>query len=241
MTQDRCNCPPGLCDPEIFYHHSDICRGNKKKQALGNTTTTTKPTPKPRLSVTTSMMTADMRDFLSWLGEDPEREGLKDTPRRFLEAWKFWTSGYGQDPQKILKTFEDGSQNYSELVFQGNISLFSHCEHHLAPFYGVAHIGYIPKGRIVGLSKMPRLVEVFARRLQVQERLTVQIAEAMNEYLEPLAVGVVLRCRHSCLESRGVQKVGSTTRTSALLGAFKTDISARAEFMSFVTNAERDS
>lgn len=179
-----------------------------------------------------------IQHLLQFIGEDYNREGLRETPRRVLEAWKFWTSGYDKDPATILKTFADGAKGYDELICQGAIPVWSMCEHHMAPFFGVAHIAYIPKGRIVGLSKMPRLVDIFARRLQVQERLTHQIADAMNEHLKPKAVGVVLRCRHTCIESRGVQKAGSSTTTSALFGLFKTNASARAEFLKFVELAD---
>lgn len=176
--------------------------------------------------------------LLQRAGEDPNREGLRDTPPRFLKAWDFWTSGYGQDPAAILKTFEDGAENYDELVFQGSIPLWSLCEHHLAPFFGVAHIGYIPNKRIVGLSKMLRLVEVFARRLSVQERITTQIADAIEQHLKPRACGVVLQCRHSCIESRGIQKAGSMTTTSAVRGFFRDSPAARAEFMAMVSAAK---
>lgn len=179
-----------------------------------------------------------IRRLLILLGEDPNREGLQETPVRFLKAWRYWTSGYGQDPKEILKTFEDGAQDYSELVFQGNIPFYSTCEHHMAPIFGVVHVGYIPDKRIVGLSKMPRLVEVFARRLQVQERMTTQIAHAMQDHLKPRAVGVVVRGRHMCIESRGIQKVGTMTYTSALLGAFRDDQAARSEFLRFVERAD---
>ena len=179
-----------------------------------------------------------VRDFIGMLGENPNREGLKDTPARMVKAWDFWTSGYDLDPGSVLKTFEDGAQGYDELVFQGNIPLYSHCEHHLAPFFGVAHIGYVPKGKIVGLSKLSRLVDVFAHRLQVQERLTCEISEAMMKHLAPAGVGVVLRCRHLCMESRGVQKAGTITYTSSLLGVFREDQAARTEFLSFVERAD---
>lgn len=176
-------------------------------------------------------------ELLLHIGEDPSREGLAETPERCARAWAEWTSGYDQDPVAVLKSFADGSEGYDELVFQGNISCYSHCEHHLAPFFGVAHIGYIPSGRVVGLSKLARLVDVFARRLQVQERLTVQIAQALQDVLKPRAVGVVLECRHLCMESRGIQRAGTVTKTSALLGAFRDEPDARAEFMSMVTSA----
>ena len=173
-------------------------------------------------------------------GDDPNREALKDTPERFLNAWDEWTSGYGKDPDEILKSFEDGSERYNELVFQGNISFWSLCEHHLAPFFGIVHIGYIPNGRIVGLSKLGRLVEVYARRLQVQERMTTQIADALNKYLEPKAVGVVCRARHSCMESRGIKKSGTVTYTSALRGTFREDAVGRSEFLRFVERADAE-
>lgn len=183
-----------------------------------------------------------MLGFLAELGEDSTREGLKETPRRWRDAWIQFTWGYGVDPGSVLKQFEDGASDYDELVFQGNIPLFSMCEHHLIPFFGVAHIGYIPNKRIVGLSKLARLLEVFARRLQVQERLTTQVADALTEHLSPNGVGVVLRCRHLCMEARGVQKVGTVTYTSALRGAFKQEnakgIAARSEFMRFVERAD---
>ncbi len=172
--------------------------------------------------------------LLHYLSIDSDREGLKGTPNRFIDAWDFWTQGYHQDPKEVLKSFEDGSEQYDEMVFQGNISFWSTCEHHLAPFWGVAHIGYIPKGKIVGLSKLSRVTDVFARRLQVQERLCVQISSAINDNLSPEGVGVVLQCRHSCMESRGIQKAGSVTTTSSLLGSFKEDVAVRSEFLSFV-------
>jgi GTP cyclohydrolase IA len=163
-----------------------------------------------------------------------DREGLVETPKRVVKAWNEWTAGYEQDPIQVLKAFEDGAQNYDEMVVLTDIPVYSTCEHHLAPFWGVAHIAYIPKGKVVGLSKFARLVDVFARRLQVQERLTVQIADAIMEGLEPEGVGVALQCRHMCMESRGIQRRGTVTTTSALRGGLKTDASARSEFLSLV-------
>lgn len=177
------------------------------------------------------------RRLLEQLGEDPDREGLRETPSRASRAWVEWTSGYGQDPAKILKGFVDGSENYDELIFVGPTIFYSHCEHHLAPFFGAAYIGYIPDGRVVGLSKLPRLVEVFSRRLQVQERMTRQIAEAIDLHLKPLGVAVVLRARHLCLESRGICKPGVYTTTSAVLGVFKDKPEARDEFFSLARMA----
>jgi len=163
------------------------------------------------------------------------RGGLVDTPDRFAKAWQFWTKGYDEDPAKILKTFKDGASNYDEMVLVRDIPVYSKCEHHLADIFGVAHVGYIPNGRIVGLSKLNRLVDCFARRLQVQERLTTQIADALVDNLQPRGVAVMLQCRHLCMESRGVCQQGHTTITSALRGAMLDEASARAEFMSLVS------
>jgi len=180
-----------------------------------------------------------IHDFLKYLGEDPSREGLRETPRRFINAWREWSVGYRTDPSSILKMFDDGAEKYDEFVFQGSIPFFSHCEHHMAPFFGFAHLGYIANGRIVGLSKLARLVEVFSRRLQVQERITNQVADALMEHLKPRGVGVVLQARHLCMESRGVQKIGTVTTTSALRGAVKVEPETRAEFLTFVSAASQ--
>lgn len=169
--------------------------------------------------------------LLRYIGEDPAREGLQDTPRRFLAAWREWCSGYGRDVQDVLRTFEDGAEQCDEMVIVRQLPVFSLCEHHCAPIFGHAHIAYIPQGRILGLSKFARVVDIFARRLQVQERLTAQIAMALWGALSPQAVGVVLECRHMCMESRGARVPGTITTTSKLLGAFKTEPAARAEFM----------
>lgn len=162
------------------------------------------------------------------------REGLQETPTRFLKAWSFWCGGYQTDPKEVLKTFADGADNYGGMIVQTDIPVYSTCEHHLAPFFGVAHIGYIPNGRVVGLSKLSRLVDVFARRLQVQERLTTQIAETFDAIVKPQAVGVVIQCRHMCMESRGIQRQGALTTTSALLGKFMVEPETRAEFLKFL-------
>lgn len=158
------------------------------------------------------------------------RGGLRETPARFALAWAHWTSGYEQDPTEMLKNFEDGAERYNQMVLVRSIPVYSHCEHHLAPFFGVAHVAYIPNGRIVGLSKISRLVDIFARRLQVQERLTGQIADSITEHLKPLGVGVVLECRHLCMESRGIQRQGTETLTSALKGVMQ-EPGARSEFL----------
>lgn len=175
-----------------------------------------------------------IQQLLCLIGEDPKRQGLQDTPRRVHQAWKEWTSGYYEDPQEILKAFEDGAESYDEMVLMKDIPVISHCEHHLAMMWGVAHLAYIPSGRIVGLSKLARLVNVFARRLQVQERMTQQIAHALNDNLQPLGVAVVIECRHACMEARGIRTPGTTTTTSCLLGVFKDKPATRAEFLQLV-------
>jgi GTP cyclohydrolase I len=173
----------------------------------------------------------DWRRFLISLGEDPNRSGLRETPARVEKAWKHWTSGYTQNPAELLKTFEDGAEQYNELIVVRNIPVYSHCEHHLAPFFGKATIGYMPDGKIVGLSKLTRLMECFAKRLQVQERLTIQVANALMESLQPKAVGVVIRCRHLCMESRGIRTPGEETVTSAMLGELQPNLAMRTEFL----------
>lgn len=184
------------------------------------------------------MSVESIRGLLKHIGEDPDRQGLVETPDRAVKAWEYWTSGYKVDPASVFKVFEDGAEGYDTMVFQGAIPIYSHCEHHLAPFFGVAHIGYIPNKAIVGLSKLARVADIFARRLQVQERLTTQIADSIDEHLAPKAVGVVLRCRHMCIESRGVGKAGSVTYTSALRGQFLTESETRSEFLRFVERAD---
>ena len=169
--------------------------------------------------------------LLQFVGEDPNREGLQETPARMAKAWRFWTQGYAQDPAAILKVFEDGAEGCDEMVVVKDIPIYSHCEHHLAAIIGTATIAYIPQGKIVGLSKLSRLANAFARRLQVQERLTTQIAEALDTHLSPKGVGVVIQARHLCMESRGVCQQGHFTVTSALRGVFRDDPTVRAEFM----------
>ena len=173
----------------------------------------------------------DWRRFLRSIGEDPDRPGLIETPARVAKAWKHWSSGYHQDPAEVMKAFEDGAEDYNELIVVRNIPVYSHCEHHLAPFFGRAVIGYLPAGKIVGLSKLTRLMECFSKRLQVQERLTMQVANALMEVLEPRAVGVTIRCRHLCMESRGIKTSGEETVTSAMLGELQTNLAMRTEFL----------
>jgi len=175
-----------------------------------------------------------VRRLLTLIGENPDREGLRETPARFLKALAEYTRGYQEKPEEVLKVFEDGAQSVDEMVIVRDIPVYSLCEHHLAPFFGRAHVGYVPDKRILGLSKMSRLVEVFARRLQVQERLTNQIADALATHLQPLGVAVVIECRHMCMESRGVRHTGTATVTSALRGSIKTNADTRREFLALI-------
>jgi GTP cyclohydrolase I len=172
--------------------------------------------------------------LLEYIGEDPAREGLNETPRRVLAAWKEWTSGYGKDPAQVLKQFGDGAERYDEMIVVKDLPFYSVCEHHLIPFFGTASIAYLPERNIVGLSKLGRVLEIYARRLQVQERLTTQVADAIHRSLFPKGVGVLIKARHLCMESRGYARQGHQTITSALLGAFLSDAKVRAEFLSLV-------
>lgn len=171
--------------------------------------------------------------ILGFLGEDPTRQGLQRTPKRVAASLRYLTQGYRQDPIRVL-TGAIFDEPYSEMVVVKDIEIFSLCEHHMLPFYGKAHVAYIPNGKIVGLSKIPRLVEVFAKRLQVQERLTMQIAESLMDALKPLGVGVVIEALHLCMAMRGVEKSNSATMTSAMLGSFRNSDRVRTEFLSLI-------
>jgi GTP cyclohydrolase I len=176
-----------------------------------------------------------VRTLLAYMGEDPNREGLQDTPKRMLKAWTdYWGKGYNELVKDVMKTFKDGATDYDEMVLVKDIPIYSHCEHHVAPIIGKAHIAYIPAGRIIGLSKIARVADIFARRLQVQERLTTDIADALNTHLQPKGVAVVIEAEHLCMSSRGVQKQGSTTVTSKLMGCFADEHETRHEFMSLI-------
>ena len=178
------------------------------------------------------------REILSLLGEDPEREGLLKTPERVAKAMSFVTKGYTQDPVEII-TSAIFKEEYQQMVLVKDIELFSMCEHHLMPFVGKAHVAYIPNGKITGLSKIARVVECFARRLQVQERLTVQIRDCIQEALNPIGVAVVIEASHMCMQMRGVEKLGSSTTTSAFTGVFLKDTRTREEFLTLISNKYR--
>ena len=173
----------------------------------------------------------NIRRLLQYVGDDPAREGLLETPHRVAKAWRHWCGGYSKDPRAILKVFEDGAEKHDQMVTVRDIPIYSHCEHHLAPIFGTVTISYIPNGRIVGLSKLSRLADMYARRLQVQERLTDQIADALFEHLGAKGVGVVIKARHMCMESRGICQQGHHTVTTALRGAMKDEPDTRAEFL----------
>ncbi len=175
-----------------------------------------------------------VRGLLQYIGEDVQREGLKDTPARVLSAMAEHFSGYNEDPKEhLLKTFEEVA-GYDEVVLVSDIDVHSHCEHHMVPFVGKAHVAYIPKGRVVGLSKLARVVEGYAKRLQVQEKLTMQIANAIDEVLEPDGVAVIIQCQHFCMCHRGVHKSNSWTTTSKLTGAFLNNPSSRLELFQLI-------
>lgn len=169
--------------------------------------------------------------LLQFAGDDPKREGLLETPARVAKALKHWFSGYDKDAKDLMKVFEDGAESYDQMVVVKDIPIYSKCEHHMADIFGTATIAYIPDGKIVGLSKLSRLADMFARRLQVQERLTNQIAQAIEEHLEPKGVGVMIKARHMCMESRGICQQGHHTVTVSVKGAFLNEPETRAEFM----------
>jgi GTP cyclohydrolase I len=177
------------------------------------------------------------REILEHISDDPDREGLQRTPERTAKAMQFLTRGYSEDPAQMLRgaLFE---VDYDEMVIVKDIEMFSLCEHHLLPFFGKVHVAYLPKGKVIGLSKIPRLVDIFARRLQVQERLTKQIADAIRDAIDPIGVGVVIEARHLCMMMRGVEKQHSATVTSSMLGAFRNEQETREEFLSLIRSGK---
>jgi GTP cyclohydrolase I len=175
-----------------------------------------------------------VRTLLRWAGDDPDREGLVDTPKRVAAAYEEFFAGYAEDPEDLLRrTFEE-VEGYDEMVLLRDIRLESHCEHHMVPILGKAHVAYLPKNRVVGISKLARVVDAFARRLQIQEKMTAQIANAINDVLEPKGVAVVIEAAHQCMTTRGVHKPGVTMVTSRMLGAFRTCSDTRREFLSMI-------
>jgi GTP cyclohydrolase I len=180
-----------------------------------------------------------VRTLLAWAGENPAREGLVDTPKRVVEAYRDWFSGYAIDPREYLgRTFEEMA-GYDELVVLRDIEFESHCEHHMAPIIGRAHVGYLPTNKVVGISKLARVVDVFARRFQVQEKMTAEIARCINDVLQPRGVGVVIEGVHECMTTRGVHKRGVSMITSKMLGTFRSDARTRNEFLTFIDIRDR--
>jgi GTP cyclohydrolase I len=175
-----------------------------------------------------------VRTLLRWAGEDPAREGLLDTPRRVVEAYGDWFSGYREDPAEYLaRTFEEVA-GYDEMIVLRDIEFESHCEHHMAPIIGRAHVGYLPSGKVVGISKLARVVEAYARRFQVQEKMTAEIAQCIQNALQPQGVGVVIEAAHQCMTTRGIHKTRVSMVTSQMLGSFREDARTRAEFLAFI-------
>ena len=184
--------------------------------------------------VTPAQAEGAVRTLLRWAGDDPDREGLVDTPKRVAEAFRDWYSGYAIDPRDYMRrTFEEVA-GYDELIVLRDIEFESHCEHHMAPIIGRAHVGYLPTDKVVGISKLARVVEAYARRLQVQEKLTAQIAQCIDDVLKPRGVGVVIEATHECMTTRGVHKRGVSMVTSQMLGSFRDDARTRAEFLTFI-------
>ena len=175
-----------------------------------------------------------VRTLISWAGDDPGREGLIETPDRVVRSYKEFFSGYDEDPEKVLgKTFEE-VEGYDEVVIVRNIRVESHCEHHMVPIVGVAHVGYIPNKRVVGISKLARVVDIFGKRLQTQETMTALIADTIDRVLEPKGVAVVIDANHECMSTRGIHKTESSTITSRMLGSFRDNVETRAEFMNLI-------
>jgi GTP cyclohydrolase I len=193
-----------------------------------------KPAP-----VTQAMAEDAVRTLLRWAGEDPAREGLLETPKRVVKAYRDWFSGYEVDPREYLgRTFKE-TAGYDEMVVLRDIEFESHCEHHMAPIIGKAHVGYLPTHKVVGISKLARVVDVFAHRFQVQEKMTAEIARCIEEVLQPRGVGVVIEATHECMTTRGIHKRGVSMITSKMLGAFRDDARTRSEFLTFIDIRER--
>ena len=180
---------------------------------------------------------AAVRTMLAWTGDNPDREGLVETPKRVVRAYEQFFAGYEMDPKEVLSRVFEEVEGYDEMVIVKDIRVESHCEHHIVPILGKAHVGYLPNKRIVGISKLARVVDIFGKRLQTQEVMTAQIANVINEVLEPKGVAVVMNAKHQCMTTRGVHKPESSTITSTMLGAFRENPDTRAEFMNLITTS----
>ena len=212
-------------------------KGNRVKSGAAKRVMTMPKTTLQEQSQAEAALEKAYLEILENIGEDPERDGLKRSPERMAKAIRFLTRGYQEDPGQLLRAalFQ---VDYDEMVIVKDIEMFSLCEHHMLPFFGKVHVAYLPKGKVIGLSKIPRLVDVFARRLQVQERLTKQIAEAIQDAVDPIGVGVVIEARHLCMMMRGVEKQHSATVTSSMLGAFRNEQETREEFLSLIRSGK---
>jgi len=212
----------------------------QRKKSVGSANTARAGAPVAKApAVSREAALAAVRTLLAWSGEDPGREGLLDTPRRVVDAYGDWFSGYALDPDEYLaRTFEEVA-GYDEMIVLRDIEFESHCEHHMAPIIGRAHVGYLPDGKVVGISKLARVVDAYARRFQVQEKLTAQIARCIERALQPLGVGVVIQATHECMTTRGIHKRGVSMTTSMMLGTFREDARTRAEFLRFLEVSAR--
>jgi GTP cyclohydrolase I len=205
------------------------------KSAKAKTPAKTRPSGKPKLvKPSRAQAEAAVRTLIEWAGDDPDREGLLATPSRVVSAYEEWYSGYGQDPRDYLQRTFDEVGGYDEIVLLRNIRFESHCEHHMAPVLGRVHIGYLPRNRVVGISKLARLVDVYAKRMQTQEKMTAEIAGCLETVLKPYGVAVVVEAAHQCMTTRGVHKTDVTMVTSRMLGAFRDQVQTRQEFLSAI-------
>lgn len=180
-----------------------------------------------------------VRTLIKWAGDDPDREGLKDTPKRVVKSYEEFFEGYNADPEEILQRTFSETEGYDEMVVLRDIRIESHCEHHMLPIIGKVHIAYIPKSRVVGISKLARVVDIYAKRMQIQEKLTAQIANSINSILQPKGVAVVVEATHQCMSTRGVHKSGAIMQTSHMLGIFRQDTRTRQEFLELITSQNR--
>ena len=212
---------------------------HSRLETVSNVETSEEPTTRADLRPTRREAEDAVRTLLRWAGDDPEREGLRDTPKRVAKAYREWFAGYDDDPETYLaRTFEE-TDGYDEMVLLRNIRVESFCEHHMAPIIGTAHIGYLPNKRVVGISKLARVAESMGKRLQIQERLTAQIAGCIEKTLQPRGVGVIIQARHHCMATRGVHKPEVSMATSCMLGQFRTDSATRREFLALVGQENR--
>jgi GTP cyclohydrolase I len=220
----------------MAVHPKSPVRRNKSDMKVA---TRAAPRITRRNSVSRTAAEDAVRTLLRWAGEDPAREGLLETPKRVVDAYTDWFSGYAIEPRDYLRRTFTETAGYDEMVVLRDIEFESHCEHHMAPIIGRAHVGYLPTGKVVGISKLARVVDVFARRFQVQEKMTAEIARCINDVLQPAGVGVVIEAAHECMTTRGIHKRGVSMITSKMLGSFRSDARTRNEFLTFIDIRDR--